>query len=97
MPTLTNDEELRKSFEANLLDGDSFEKGHMISSKSVFVFFSNYLEDYKAQLRENIEGMKCAERKIHCFGNQEAETYNEKTLVNAVLRDVLFLLSDNKK
>lgn len=34
---------------------------------------------------EMIEGMKTTERKVHTFGCEEAETYSEKMLVNAVL------------
>ena len=40
-------------------------------------------------LVEGIEGMKTDERKVATFGKWQAETYEDKMLVNAILNDIL--------
>ena len=40
-------------------------------------------------LVEGIEGMKTDERKVATFGEWQAETYEDKMLVNAILTDIL--------
>jgi len=40
-------------------------------------------------LVEGIEGMKTDERKVATFGKWQAETYEDKMLVNAILTDIL--------
>ena len=40
-------------------------------------------------LVEGIEGMKTDERKVATFGEWQAESYEDKMLVNAILTDIL--------
>jgi len=40
-------------------------------------------------LVEGIEGMKTDERKVATFGEWQAESYEDKMLVNAILNDIL--------
>jgi len=40
-------------------------------------------------LIEGIEGMKTDERKVATFGEWQAESYEDKMLVNAILTDIL--------
>ena len=41
------------------------------------------------RLVEGIEGMKTDERKVATFGEWQAESYEDKMLVNAILTDIL--------
>ena len=41
------------------------------------------------RLMEGIEGMKTDERKVATFGEWQAESYEDKMLVNAILTDIL--------
>jgi len=41
------------------------------------------------RLVEGIEGMKTDERKVATFGEWQAESYEDKMLVNAILNDIL--------
>ena len=41
------------------------------------------------ELIKGIEGMKTDERKVATFGEWQAESYEDKMLVNAILADIL--------
>lgn len=48
--------ELRKHFEANMLDGDTIQGGQMLSSEAVFEYLEEYVSDLLTQVGE--EGPK---------------------------------------
>lgn len=50
-----SDEELKKHFEANMLDGDEIQAGQMISSESAFEYARDLLTDYKKELLSKAE------------------------------------------
>lgn len=45
-------------------------------------------------LREGVEERKTDERKVAVFGEWQAETYEEKMLVNAVVSDISTLITE---
>lgn len=51
----------------------------------------------KAEMVKLVEGMKTDERKVAVFGEWQAESYNDKQLVNAVLTDILAALKGEEK
>lgn len=51
------------------------------------------LLDREDEIKRKIEEMYCDERKVRNFKEQEARSYDDKALVNAVLDDILALFN----
>lgn len=56
--------------------------------------FDAALAEQKAEIINVINEMKCDERKTREFGEWVAETFNDKMLVNSVVKEILKAIKD---
>ena len=68
-----------------------------IFRQDVYLIVNQALKDQRLELVEKIEKLKTDERKVADFGEWQAETYNDKMLVNAVLDKVLSLIRNKEE
>ena len=94
-----------KDLKNNLLECDEMEFAG--NRDKLFSDIDSFFADYRqaiVSLIEELEGkikeLKCDERKVSVFGKRqdswEARTYDEKQLVNAVLKEILSLFRSYK-
>ena len=76
----STDEILDESFWTDEWDGTGDEIANLLTQDRNQAYTS---------LVEGIEGMKTDERKVATFGEWQAESYEDKMLVNAILTDII--------